>query len=108
MRYDMLGDSYEIRGNLECGVPGVGDRPTRRYLHVRGIRGTRRLEAHVPRQAVWKRIAPGSSRAASGGNVDAERLFALDVHGLPSFGDTLKVGFLDVPLVMAQNVSLEL
>jgi len=37
-----------------------------------GIRGALHLAVRVPRQAVWKRSAPGASRAAPDDNIIAE------------------------------------
>ena len=78
-------------------APGGEGHLARRYLKVRGIRGTWRLKACVPRQAVSKRIFPGGSRAVQDDNAEACDLGALDVHGLQGFGDTLKAGLLNVP-----------
>ncbi|QCE10966.1 hypothetical protein DEO72_LG10g2199 [Vigna unguiculata] len=41
--------------------------------------------------------APSGSRAAQGDDAEAKALFAMDVCGLQYFGDTLKIGLLDVP-----------
>ena len=50
------------------------------------------------RQAVWKEILPGDSRAAPSDNVEARLFYALNVHGLQCFGDTLKIDLLECSL----------
>ena len=70
--------------------------------------GAWRLAARVPRQTIWRPVAPGDSRVASGDTV-RQRYFAC-------FGGTWSTRFwwylegwlAGVPWVVAQNVSLEL
>jgi len=66
-------------------------------LQVRGIRGAWRLAARVPHQEVWKWVSLGGYRSTPGDNTVAEPWDALDMCDLQCFGDTLKVGLLDVP-----------
>jgi len=59
------GDSYTHSGywnawRLTVSVVLPGD-----VYNVSGLRGEWRLAARVPRQAVWKRISPGGSKAVS-------------------------------------------
>jgi len=76
--------------------------------NVSVLLGAWRLAACVPRQAVWKHISPSGSTAALGYNTMAKAWIALDVRDLQCFDDILKVGLLDIPLVVARNMSLEL
>ena len=85
VRVVLLGDSYKSKASEALGA-------WRHLYSTRQSRSEIRLAALKQRQAITQR----------------QTACCFDVRGLQGFGDSLKVDLLDVPWVVAQNVSLEL
>ena len=79
-------------------TPGGKGCPVRRYRRGSVLKDTWRLVAERFRQAIWNVISPGGLGVVPSDNAIAEWLFALDVHGLQCFGDTLKIDLLECSL----------
>jgi len=57
---DLPGESYPTKKNWNARRPAARGVPPGNTFTNRGIKGTRRLAIHVPRQAIWRPNAPGA------------------------------------------------